>query len=55
MIATSAIVPRDNVLPTLKSEGQTEVEHAALFVWGFWALLAVQAYFYVYHYGSKTP
>jgi len=55
MLATSAIVQGNNALPTLKSQGDTDVEHATLFVWGFWALLAIQAYSYVYRYGSKTP
>ena len=55
MSATTAIVPRKDALPTLGGEAIPDVRQAALFVWGSWALLAAQAYFYVYRYGCKTP
>jgi hypothetical protein len=55
MIVTSAITQRDSAVPTLKSAGDTDVEHAALFVWGFWGSLAIYAFYYVYRYGPGTP
>jgi hypothetical protein len=55
MSATTAIVERNDAVRTHASTEIPDDTHAALFVWGFWALLTAQALFCLYLYGCKTP
>ena len=55
MSTTTAIVPGDDTVATNRSEAVAGSEHAAIFVWGFWAFLTVQAFVCVYRYASRTP